>query len=54
MVFVGMSGEGETDFNQNIYVMDAAGTNMQPVTTSARTWEYSPSFFDDGETIAFS
>ncbi len=53
VVFVGMSGEGETDFNQDIYVMDAAGTNMQPVTASARTWEYSPSFFDDGETIAF-
>ncbi len=48
-----MSGEGETDFNQDIYVMDAAGTNMQPVTASARTWEYSPSFFDEGATIAF-
>jgi Tol biopolymer transport system component len=53
VVFVGSSGEGEMDFNQDIYVMDADGSNVQPVTTSARAYEYSPSFFLDGETIAF-
>lgn len=53
VVFVGPSGEGGMDSNQDIYVMDADGSDVQPVTTSARAWEYSPSFSYDGETIAF-
>ena len=53
LVFVGFSGEDERDFRSDIYVMDADGSNVQPV-TDTRAYESSPSFFPDGETIAFA
>ncbi len=53
LVFVGYSGEDERDFNEDIYVMDADGSGLQRV-TSTRGYESSPSFFPDGETIAFT
>ncbi len=53
VVFVGSSGEGEGDFSQDIYVMNADGSNVQRV-TSTRAYEESPTFFPDGETIAFA
>lgn len=52
LVFVGYSGENERDFNEDIYVMNADGSGLQRV-TSTRAYESSPSFFPDGETIAF-
>lgn len=42
-VFVGLSSESEMDFGQDIYVMDADGSNVQQVTDS-RSYESSPSF----------
>ncbi len=53
VVFVGSSGEGEMEFNEDIYVMDADGTNRRQI-TDTRAYESSPSFFPDGETIAFA
>lgn len=52
VVFERFTGESEEDFNQDIFVMDADGTDVQQV-TSSRAYDYSPSFFPDGETIAF-
>lgn len=53
VVFVASSGETERDFQEDIYVMNADGSNVQQVTDS-RAFESSPSFFPDGETIAFA
>lgn len=54
VVFVAYSGENEMEeFEQDIYVMDADGTDVQRV-TSTRAYEASPSFFPDGETIAYA
>ena len=53
VVFVGLSGETEQAFGQDIFVMDADGSNMQQL-TNTRAYESSPSFFPDGETIAFA
>ena len=54
VVFVASSGESESEFNQDIYVMDADGSNVEQVTSSARAYESSPSFFPDGQRIAFA
>lgn len=53
MVFVASTGETERDFREDIYVMNADGSNVQRVTDS-RAFESSPTFFPDGETIAFA
>ena len=53
VVFVAYFGESEMDFEQDIYVMNADGTGVERV-TSSRAYESSPSFFPDGETIAFA
>lgn len=53
VVFVASSGESESEFNQDIYVMNADGSNVQQV-TDTRAYESSPSFFPDGQTIAFA
>jgi TolB protein len=53
VVFVAPSGETEREFNQDVYVMNADGSNVERVTDS-RAYESSPSFFPDGETIAFA
>ncbi len=52
VVFERISGESEEDFNQDIYVMNADGSGLEQV-TSSRAYDFSPSFFPDGETIAF-
>ena len=46
------SGESEEDFDQDIWVMDADGSNPQQVTSSA-AYDHSPSFFPEGDKIAF-
>ena len=53
LVFIGLSGENERDFNEDIYVTNADGSGMERV-TSSRAYESSPSFFPDGETIDFT
>ncbi|MDQ3316953.1 MAG: hypothetical protein M3522_06410 [Actinomycetota bacterium] len=53
LVFVGFSGDGEQEFNQDIYVMNDDGSELQRV-TSGRAFEASPSFFPDGQRIAFA
>lgn len=53
VVFVASSGRTERDYNEDIYVMNADGTGVERVTNS-RAYESSPSFFPDGETIAFA
>jgi Tol biopolymer transport system component len=53
VVFVASSGESEMDYSEDIYVMDADGSNVRQV-TDTRAYESSPSFFPDGETIAFA
>ncbi len=53
LVFVGFSGEGEREFEQDIYVMNEDGTGVERVTRS-RAYEASPSFFPDGQRIAFT
>lgn len=53
MVFVASSGESEMEYSEDIYVMDADGSNVQRV-TDTRAYESSPSFFPDGKTIAFA
>lgn len=53
VAFAAYSGEGEGDYNEDVYVMDADGSDVRRVTTSARAYESSPSFFPDGETVAF-
>ena len=53
LVFVASSGEGEMEYSEDIYVMNADGSNVQRV-TDTRAYESSPSFFPDGETIAFA
>ena len=41
------------EYSEDIYVMDADGSNVQRV-TDTRAYESSPSFFPDGKTIAFA
>ena len=53
LVFVGFSGEGEREFEQDIYVMNEDGSELERVTRS-RAYEASPSFFPDGQRIAFA
>ena len=53
VVFVAPSGENEMDFQQDIYVMDAEGSNLQRVTDTG-AYESSPSFFPGGQKIAFA
>lgn len=53
LVFVGFSGENEQDFSQDIYVMNADGNGVERV-TSGGAFEASPSFFPDGQRIAFA
>lgn len=43
------AGDGGMEFQQDIYVMDADGSDVQRVTNS-RAYESSPSFFPDGNT----
>jgi TolB protein len=52
VVFTRPTGESEEDFNQDIYVMDADGDNVQQVTNS-RAYEYSPVFSPDGLRVAY-
>ncbi len=52
VVFEDFTGESEEDFNQDIFVMDADGSNVQPVTNS-RAYEYSPAFSPDGTRVAY-
>lgn len=53
VVFVADSGENEREFNPDIFVMDADGSNVRRV-TDTRAYESSPSFYPDGERIAFA
>ena len=53
VVFVASSGESEMEYSEDIYVMNADGSNVRQV-TDTRAYESSPSFFPDGETIAFA
>jgi Tol biopolymer transport system component len=53
VVFVASSGEREREFNEDIFVMNADGSNRRQI-TDTRAYESSPSFFPDGETIAFA
>jgi Tol biopolymer transport system component len=53
LVFVGFSGESEGEFASDIYVMNADGSGVERVTTG-RAYEESPSFFPDGQRIAFA
>jgi TolB protein len=53
VVFVASSGESEREFNGDIFVMDADGSNRRQI-TDTRAYESSPSFFPDGETVAFA
>jgi Tol biopolymer transport system component len=57
IVFVGYSGgdfgQDDREFSQDIYVMDADGTGVQRITRSG-AFEASPSFFPDGQRIAFA
>ena len=57
IVFVGYSGgdfgQDDGEFSQDIYVMNDDGTGVQRV-TSGRAFEASPSFFPDGQRIAFA
>lgn len=51
IVFERFTGETEEDFNQDIFVMDANGSNPQQV-TSGPAYDHSPVFLDNN-TIAF-
>lgn len=53
LVFVGFSGENEREFEQDIYVMNKDGGDVERVTRS-RAFEASPSFFPDSQRIAFA
>jgi Tol biopolymer transport system component len=52
VVFENFSGDGEEEFNQDIYVMNADGSGVEQV-TSGRAYDFSPSFFPSGDKIAF-
>jgi Tol biopolymer transport system component len=52
VVFERFSGESEEDFDQDIWVMDADGSDTQQVTSSP-AYDHSPSFFPEGDKIAF-
>ena len=52
VVFENFSGDGEEDFNQDIYVMNADGSGVEQI-TSSRAYDSSPSFFPTGDKIAF-
>jgi TolB protein len=52
VVFERFSGESEEDFDQDIWVMGADGSDPQQV-TSSRAYDHSPSFFPEGDKIAF-
>jgi Tol biopolymer transport system component len=47
LVFVGFSEEGEREFEQDTYVINEDGTEVERVTRS-RAYEASPSFLPDG------
>lgn len=51
IVFENFVGDGEEEFNQDIWVMDADGSDPQQV-TSGRAYDYSPTFLDN-DTVAF-
>jgi TolB protein len=56
VVFERFSGESEEDFDQDIFVMDADGTDVRQMTgdeTNDEAYDFSPSFSPDGGTIAF-
>ena len=53
VVFAAFDDRSEEEFAQDIYVMNANGTGVKPVTTSRRAYEFSPAFLPDGETVAF-
>ncbi len=52
VVFERFTGESEEDFDQNIFVMDADGTDVRQI-TSGPAYDHSPSFSPDGGTITF-
>ena len=52
VVFQKFSGDGEEEYNSDIYVMDADGSNAEQI-TSGRAYDFSPSFFPSGDKIAF-
>jgi TolB protein len=52
VVFERFGGESEEDFDQDIWVMNADGSDPQQV-TSGRAYDHSPSFFPEGDKIAF-
>jgi TolB protein len=53
VVFIGVTGEDEMEFNSDVYVMNANGSGVRRVTRSG-AYEESPSFFPDGQRIAFA
>jgi Tol biopolymer transport system component len=53
VVFIGVTGEDEMEFNSDIYVMNANSSGVRRVTRSG-AYEESPSFFPDGQRIAFA
>ena len=52
VVFEKFSGDGEEEFNSDIYVMNADGSGAEQI-TSGRAYDFSPSFFLSGDKIAF-
>lgn len=52
VVFERFSGDGEEEFNQDLYVMNADGSGVEQI-TSSRGYDFSPSFFPTGDKIAF-
>ena len=52
VVFEDVTGDGEEEFNQDIYVMNADGSGVDQI-TSSRAYDFSPSFFPSGDKIAF-
>jgi TolB protein len=52
VVFEKFSGDGEEEFNSDIYVMNADGSGVEQVTSGA-AYDHSPAFFPSGDKIAF-
>jgi TolB protein len=54
VVFERLSGESEENFDQNIWVMDADGSDSQNLTRTGRVDEFGPDWSPDAQKIAFT
>jgi len=52
IVFEHFIGDGEEEFNQDIYVMDSEGATDPVPVTSGPAYDHSPTFLDN-DTVAF-